>query len=424
MFGRKKRSEVLVVGAGPVGLITALLLDREGVDVQIIDQAWRAAGRSYAAALHPSTLALLDDLGIAKAVLAEAHRVDAVAFYDGKHRHAKVDFGKLPGRYPCVVVLPQSTLESMLEERLRQRGRTVQWLHRLSGFQQETDRVVAEVEVLESVSGGYAVAMQGTQVSHALDVECSFLVGADGHHSFVRRALGVEYESWGQVETYDVFEFESDDDAAGEARIAIDETTTNVLWTLPNGRQRWSFQVVGVDSPDRERVKSRLMMAVPGESSPRFTGELLHKMMRERAPWFRRKVGDIAWAGEVSFEPRLAKRLGQRRVWLVGDAVHQTGPIGVQSMNAGLLEARKLVAAMREALRTGAVEEGLTSYQDVCVPAWCRMLGIQELFTAEGGSAGDWVARRLDRIVPCLPASGEDLVLLGRQLGCRVVGAD
>jgi len=425
MFGRnRKKTEVLVVGAGPSGLLTALLLDREGVDVEVVDRAWRATARSYAAALHPTTLSLLDELGLAKQVVSAAHRIDRLALYDGSERRAEVDFAALPGLFPYVAVLPQSILESVLEKELQSRGRSVHWLHRLGSFEQDEDRVVAEVDVLESVPGGYAVAAQGMEVAKTLSIETHLLIGADGYRSLVRRQLGIEFESWGEVEAFDVFEFESDDDAAGEVRVVLDDRSSNVLWTLPGGRQRWSFQVLGATTNDRDRVKSRLMMAVPGESSPRFTENLLHELVSERAPWFKKqRLGDIAWAGDVSFERRLAKQLGRDRIWLVGDAVHQTGPVGVQSMNVGLLEARRLARVVCDAIRGKAGPEAFDGYVQSCVPGWCRLLGIQDLFVAREGTS-DWIKDRLDRLTSCLPVSGEDLALVGRQLGLGITGED
>src|SRR5690348_1923719 len=115
---REKRTEVLVVGAGPVGMITALTLARGGVHVRIIDQASRTASRTYSCALHPRTVSLLESLGLAEEIVAAGQRVQQVAFYGGKTRQADADLTALQSP-SGVVVLSQSALEQLLEERLR-----------------------------------------------------------------------------------------------------------------------------------------------------------------------------------------------------------------------------------------------------------------------------------------------------------------
>lgn len=91
MFGANKVG-VLIAGAGPVGLLTALTLKRNGVDVEIFEQSWRTTIRSYALALHPATVSLLDEYGLAHRVLAEGRTVESLAFFDGADRRAVVPF--------------------------------------------------------------------------------------------------------------------------------------------------------------------------------------------------------------------------------------------------------------------------------------------------------------------------------------------
>jgi 2-polyprenyl-6-methoxyphenol hydroxylase-like FAD-dependent oxidoreductase len=83
---REERMEVLVVGAGPVGLLTAILLAEAGITVTITDREARPTARSYACALHSRTLKLLSQMGLAAAVLERGRRVQTVAFYDGASR--------------------------------------------------------------------------------------------------------------------------------------------------------------------------------------------------------------------------------------------------------------------------------------------------------------------------------------------------
>ena len=94
MFGRK-RPEVLVLGAGPVGLFAALALARRRVKVQILDREHRSCTRSYALALHPSSMQLLDRYGLLGEVLETAHRVDRVALFQGGVRAADLRLSEL-----------------------------------------------------------------------------------------------------------------------------------------------------------------------------------------------------------------------------------------------------------------------------------------------------------------------------------------
>jgi 2-polyprenyl-6-methoxyphenol hydroxylase-like FAD-dependent oxidoreductase len=417
MFGRHKRTQAVVVGAGPVGLLTALWLTRRGIAVSVVDQAWRAAGRSYAAAIHPASLALLDELGLAQEVLGAAFRVDRVELRSGAAEPVSLSFDPSFGKYPFIAVLPQSSLESLLERELGRRGVTVAWFQRVADVKQGASEVTTEVEVLEAVPAGYAVASTAVEVTKTLTITSDFVIGADGHRSVVRRALDVNYNAVGELEVFDVFEFAASDAPVDPVtHVALHGATSNVLWTLPNGRRRWSFQVQDPKAPPRLREKSRLSMALPGESSPRYTAERLAELVRERAPWFESGMGDIAWAGEVAFERRLAKRFGAGRVWLVGDSAHQTGPVGVQSMNAGLLEARELADAVADRILKNADPSVLEDYEQRAVNAWCRQLGLEAGYRA-GEASPLWVREALNRIVPCVPATGDHLTKLLAQLG-------
>jgi 2-polyprenyl-6-methoxyphenol hydroxylase-like FAD-dependent oxidoreductase len=112
---RKQDTEVLVVGAGPVGLLTTLLLAEAGIQAQIIDLGKGTATRSYACALHPASIQLLARLGLADALMHAGRRVSRAAFYQGETRQAELSFESLPGDFPFVLVVPQSALEGLLE---------------------------------------------------------------------------------------------------------------------------------------------------------------------------------------------------------------------------------------------------------------------------------------------------------------------
>jgi 2-polyprenyl-6-methoxyphenol hydroxylase-like FAD-dependent oxidoreductase len=310
---RETRTEVLVVGAGPVGLWTALLLAERGIEVSLIDRELRTTARSYACALHPATLKLLDSMGLAESAIARGRRVDTLAFYEGSTRQAEIHFAKLGGSFPFLLILPQNALEGLLEQRLRAAGVPVHWNHRFEELTQEEEGISAAVEELEGTSTGYIVPHWETVVKNRSNIRADFLIGADGHNSMVRPRAGLEYQRTGPTESFAAFEFESTSVITDELRVVLDETTTNVLWPLAENRCRWTFQLLRAelsgDFPEKERRAVRLDEPTIDERVRQYVQKVAH----QRAPWFSYEVKKVNWCSEVRFERRLAARFELRR---------------------------------------------------------------------------------------------------------------
>jgi len=424
---RKQETEVLVVGAGPVGMFTALSLAERGVGVDLIDESWRTTARSYALALHSHSLELLDGVGLVDELMGDGHRIDAVAFYEGGERRAELSLADLPGGFPFLLVLPQDRLERALSRRLKEKGVPVHWNRRLAGFEQRSTegdgKVVAQVEELGKESVGYGVATSEWVVEQRARVVSKFLLGADGHRSAVRRLLGFDFEKvgGGGDEVFAVFEMEAEPPAPHEVRVVLTEDTVNVLWPLGPERQRWSFQLREPQGLVSQRAKGRLAVQLGGDVFPYLDREDLSRLVAERAPWSGKGPGggELAWSVAVRFEHRVASRFGDGRVWLAGDAAHLTGPIGVQSMNVGLSEGHELAWRIAEVLHGDGSDELFADYDRQRREEWSRLLGLEGAPSAADG-APDWVAGHADRLVSCLPASGEDLSLLARRIGLAV----
>ncbi len=420
---RKKETEVLVVGAGPVGLLAALVLADRGVRVEVIDEEWRTAARSYALALHPRTLELLDEVGLAPDLVAQGHRIDRVAFYDRDGRRAEASLTDLAAPFPFVLVLPQKALETALEQRLEKHKLRVRWNHRLAELALGDERPVATVEELAKESTGYSVATTVWVVESETAITTRFVVGADGHRSGVRRALGTGFDAQGESELYAVFEFHAEGPAAArdmdEVRVVLDGGTTSVLWPLGGGRYRWSFQIetstLTVARPD----KSRLAVQVGRQAYPYLSKDDLVTLIGKRAPWFEGSIGDLDWSVAVQFERRLAGSFGQGGVWLAGDSAHLAPPVGVHSMNLGLAEAHELAVDLVDVLRHGGTEQALEDYGRKSRETWLALFAAEE-GAVETPRADPWVAERAGRIVASLPAAGDDLAWLARQLGLAV----
>jgi len=404
MFGKPETCEVLVVGAGPVGLFAALQLAERGIKVRIVDQEKRTATHSYALVLHPETLRALFRSGPFRNVLKDGAGLRGMAFYDAAQRKAEVGFPEVDGALPFALVLPQSMLEKVLEDELARWDVHVEWNHRLTAISQDAEGVTAEVAKLDRAASGYPYARMEWIVAKTIPIRAKFLVGADGYSSFVRRALEISYREVGRAQSFSVYEFTcTGGGPSDEVRVALNDATTEVLWPLAPDRFRFSFQI-----EDATRHEA--------------TAAQLERFIRERAPWFQGEPQDIRWTTAVLFERRLAERFGVDRVWLAGDAAHITGPVGGQSMNVGLLEARDLSAAIAASLREGADLSKLESYGVARRDEWKRLLGTEGPLPTDKHT-DPWVGSRADRILPCLPASGSDLERLMDQLGIAFTGA-
>jgi 2-polyprenyl-6-methoxyphenol hydroxylase-like FAD-dependent oxidoreductase len=413
---REERTEVLVVGAGPVGLLTAILLAEAGIAVRIIDREERTTSRSYACALHPRTLKLLEGMGLAAPVLEAGRRVEKIAFYDGAARQAEVKLSQLGGAFPFMVILPQNAFEGLLEQRLRKLGVAVNWNHRFADLHTDADMVVATIEELGGTATGYIVPHWETVVKRSFPVRAQFLVGADGHGSLVRQRLGIEHTRVAGPEFFAAYEFEPEEKVEDEVRVVLDQATTNVLWPLPGNKYRWTFQMVKSEMAGEFPEKERRGVRLAQESVDERIRQYVQKVAKLRAPWFSSGVKAITWCTEVVFEHRVAQQFGREHCWLAGDAAHQTGPVGVQSMNVGMAEAAILAGALRKILRDKASLNLLETCNREWQDEWRRLLGLT------GGlkprtETSPWVRERRGRILSCLPATHDDLPRLAGQMG-------
>lgn len=426
---RKQETEVLVVGAGPVGMFTALSLAERGVKVELIDESWRTTARSYALALHSHSLELLDGAGLVEELLEGGHRIDAVVFYEGEERRSELTLSDLPGGFPFLLVIPQDRLERSLSRRLKEKGVPVHWNRRLAGFEQHTSnggrRVVAQVEELGKESVGYGVATSEWVVEERSRVVSQFLIGADGHRSAVRRLLGFDFDRAGAEggEVYAVFEVQAPPPVPGEVRVVLGKETSDVLWPLDDNRLRWSFQLLDPEGLVAQRSKGRLAVQLGGDVFPYLDRDDLARLVAERAPWSgdggHATDDELTWSVAVRFERRLASRFGDGRVWLAGDAAHLAGPVGVQSMNIGLKEAHELAWRIAEVLHADGGDDLFEDYDRQRHAEWNTLLGLDGPAEAAAGAA-PWVERHAHRLIPCLPASGDDLTLLARRVGLQL----
>jgi 2-polyprenyl-6-methoxyphenol hydroxylase-like FAD-dependent oxidoreductase len=392
--GPSVKTQLLVIGAGPVGLTAALCAVRQGLSVEIIDQNWRGFGRGHATLLHPSSLVLLADAGLAERLLERGQGVDRLALYVAGARVATL---KLP--LPALAIR-QTALEEVLLGALRTEGVAVKGAQQATGIQQSENRVYVPVTRREFDDDSSPAGGGEWHPVESWTVEAEFVIGADGYDSVVRRALGVDFIEFGRPQAFAIFEFKADEAAGREMKLAFPDELGSALTPLPEGRARWSFQVASELSTFADVWR-------------------LHSLLAERAPWYGSRPAAVDWGTVTDFERRLVRRFGKGRVWLAGDAAHVTYPFGGQSMNVGMQEAHELSERIADCVKGGKSPEALEQYDVGRQREWHKLLGSNGHVDVLP-HAPKWLSSCAPSILPALPASGRDLDRLLGELGVTV----
>jgi 2-polyprenyl-6-methoxyphenol hydroxylase-like FAD-dependent oxidoreductase len=412
-------------------MYAALALLRRGVQVRIVDTGLWPCSHSYALALHPASLDLMKDMGLLERVWEVACPVASVGLYDAHGQRAQI---RIDGHSPePMAVVRQSALEDIMEAALQREGAPVQWRNEVVAIDANRDRVTARISELEDRTGGYVVAEADWVVSKISNIAAQFVLGTDGHNSYVRQAAGLAFPEVGPAQYYAVFEFRSDADLGTEVRVVLGDRTADVLWPMPDRHCRWSFQLPDYSDTEAELTKDRLLAAgfghfptrrlkdrVPASvewgNPPALDLEHLESLIAERAPWFRGSIDTLTWRTIVRFERRLAQSFGQGRLWLAGDAAHLAAPIGVQSMNVGLQEANDFAERVQRVLHRHESAAGLQEWNDHWSGVWRQLHGLHGGLTAAAG-ADPWIREHAHQLVSCLPGYGKTAGMLARQLG-------
>lgn len=411
---------VIVVGAGPVGLATALSLHQRGIPVEIEERDERPGTHSYALALHPDTCALLEQWNLIERLRAYSLRIPALVYCDRDGPQHRLHFADVPGQEAGLLVVGQDHLEQALVAPLEKAGVRVNWNTRLSGIDQSHNGVQIELQTLAEALSGYAMARLEWQVDKEFTRRSQYLIGADGHSSMVRRSLGIEFPRVAETQSFAVFEFKTDFDHRNEARIVFSDEGSSVMWPIPGGYCRWGFELDFEAAEKYSRRKDRLFVQIGNQGYRTLETSMLKEMLEKRAPWFDGSIEQFRWRVMVLFEKRLASTFGRDRVWLAGDAAHVTGPIGMQSMNIGIKEGNQLANHMADCIESGSDPSQLKAYNDSRQTEWKALLGMSKTFVA-GSDTHAFLANNAQFLSATVPASLESLPDFAKALSMNLV---
>ncbi|MFP4202775.1 MAG: FAD-dependent oxidoreductase [Opitutales bacterium] len=410
MFNKKK-TDIAVVGAGPVGLIAAHALADRDMDFELFERTHHANVNSYALALLPETLILLEQLGVLEPVLEQSLQVKSIGIFDGEERRATMRYDDLATDYPFLAVIGQDELETILIKSLREKGCKPRWRHRMRYAEETEDGLNITVDRLSPGMTGYAMAHIDMEIDKVLDYHARYLIGADGHNSAARRNAGIDFPEMAPARHYAIFEFRPETTLPDEMRIIVKDGRSHIFWPMPDGYCRWSFETPEEDAINETNEKDRLFVHVGARGFPLLEEERLREQLKENAPWFDGTVKDFRWRMLVRFEQRLATSFGCGRTWLAGDAAHLAPPAGVLSMNVGMREAGDLVERLAynasDADRTAALD----SYNEERRKEWRALLDLDHHLHAKG-AADPWLLKHKAALAGNIPATGDNLSAL------------
>ena len=297
-------ADIIVVGAGPVGLLAALLSAQNGFTVLLLEQSTARVLQSRAIGITPPSLEILASLGLARSLIEHGVAVLVAEAHGQRLRLGSLDFTGLPGDFPFVLSIPQEKTEMLLEQAVLARG-SIRFLrgHRVTGCCEAGSRVEVSGKRKEAETFQYAGR---------------YVLACDGGKSVVREGLGIHFEGAPERHTFLMGDYE-DSTGWGEKALFFFTARGSVeSFPLPDGKRRFVL-------PTPRFIEA-------------YTTDYLPREILCRAGIDLSGVRQF-WESGFGVQSFMAQSFCQGRVFLCGDAAHLMSPVGGQNMNTGFADA-------------------------------------------------------------------------------------
>jgi 2-polyprenyl-6-methoxyphenol hydroxylase-like FAD-dependent oxidoreductase len=367
------RSDVLIIGAGPTGLVLALWLTKLGVKLRIVDKTAEPGTTSRALAVQARTLELYRQLDLADSVVELGHKVPAINLWVKGEATARLPFetiGEDLTAYPFLEIFPQDQHERLLIERLEKRGVSVERRTELMRFTDEGGRITARLR-----------GPDGREE----DCDTKYIAGCDGARSIVRETLGTGYPGGTYRQIFYVADVEAAGPAInGELHADLDEADFLAVFPLAgNGR-------------------ARLIGTVRDERADRAETLRFEDVSSRAIEHLKVEVEKVNWFSTYHVHHRVAEHFRKGGAFLLGDAAHIHSPAGGQGMNTGIGDAINLAWKLAAVLAGHAPDSLLDSYEAERIGFARRLVATTDrvfsFVTAEGRIA-DIVRTRIAPVI-------------------------
>ena len=360
-------TDVLIVGAGPVGLFLANECARRGLRHRIVETQASQSIHSKALAIFPRTLEILDMAGLIGPFLDHANRVTSVAVMTRGRTLARMRFAPEQSPYPFVAMVPQHVTERLLVEQLHHAGGAVEYETTFVSAAQQNDAVSVILD-----RGGETIMLRA-----------AFVVGCDGAHSPVRHLLDLPFGGGAYEATFMLADIETGADMpADELLLCPDESGPLAIFPMSATRRR----VVAVVSRTEGDTPSL---------------DFVRRILAERAP-AGLDASALNWSSYFRIHHRQTAQLRVGRIFLAGDAAHIHSPFGGQGMNTGLQDVWNLVWKLDLAVHGHATESLLDSYTAERRPVIKAVIKTTDLLTKAMGTPSKAAQALRDTLIPAV----------------------
>lgn len=336
---KTRQTKVLIIGAGPTGLMMACQLARHKVPFVIIDQKKSITNETKALGVQARTMEVYQQMGIAQEALRRGLVGEAVNFVvkgQPTRRIHLAEIGKGISPFPFIHMLVQHENEALLQHFLKTEGESVLWNTHLDSITQTNTEVEAII-----------ITEEGERQTIVAD----WLVGADGGSSTIRKQLGMSFKGETHEQTFFVADTEIDWKFSQEVHVCLDKTKFLAFFPMKGDRR---FRIVGALPSHLEDVE--------GIEFETFIEEVLEDMT------INLKVSNTDWFKTYKIHHRVVPDFQKGRCFLAGDAAHIHSPVGAQGMNTGLLDAYNLAWKLALVVKEKAAVSLLKTYTEERLP--------------------------------------------------------
>lgn len=365
-------TDVLVIGAGPTGLMAANQLNRFGIDFLIIDEKNCPTEQSRALSLSARSLELYQQLSLSDKVLQQSSIINGFSFYSGGKRKADVwltDIGKgLSDFFHPMNIFEQSKNETLLNENLISFGKNVLWNNKFISLQENAE--------------GINVAIKNNQTEEIKTINAKYVIGCDGVRSSVRHQRNFTFEGG----TYENKFFVAD---------------TAITWKFGDDKiiMAPSDKVFVAFFPMKGEKRYRVLGTLPLEFTDKeeIDFDALETVIKKETQ-FDLNFDSVGWHSIYKLHHRCVDTFSKGRIFLAGDAAHIHSPAGGQGMNTGLQDAHNLAWKLAFVLKGIANPALLDTYNEERLPFAQSLLN----FTDKGFSlmaGGNWWLRNFRKYI-------------------------